>query len=72
MRMAAGLPAFDVMLEVRAKDLALTQLRDDLRRFRARAIWNARSGVEALAGRTCCPEKPAKASTPKVYLIIYD
>ena len=33
MRMAAGLPAFDVMLEVRAKDLALTQLRDDLRRF---------------------------------------
>jgi UV DNA damage endonuclease len=31
--MAAGLPAFDVMLEVRAKDLALTQLRDDLRRF---------------------------------------
>jgi UV DNA damage endonuclease len=32
-RMAAGLPAFDVMLEVRAKDLALLQLRDDLRRF---------------------------------------
>ena len=33
MRMAAGLPVFDVMLEVRGKDLALTQLRDDLRRF---------------------------------------
>ena len=33
MRMAAGLPVFDVMLEVRAKDLALLQLRDDLRRF---------------------------------------
>ena len=33
MRMAAGLPAFDVMLEVRAKDLALIQLRNDLRRF---------------------------------------
>jgi UV DNA damage endonuclease len=31
--MAAGLPAFDIMLEVRAKDLALLQLRDDLRRF---------------------------------------
>jgi UV DNA damage endonuclease len=33
LRMAAGLPTFDVMLEVRAKDLALLQLRDDLRRF---------------------------------------
>ena len=33
MRIAVGLPAFDVMLEVRAKDLALLQLRDDLRRF---------------------------------------
>lgn len=33
MRMAAGLPDFDVMLEVRAKDLALLQLREDLRRF---------------------------------------
>ena len=33
MRIAAGLPAFDVMLEVRAKDLALTELRNDLRRF---------------------------------------
>jgi UV DNA damage endonuclease len=32
-RLAAGLPAFDVMSEVRAKDLALLQLRDDLRRF---------------------------------------
>ncbi len=33
LRMANGLPTFDVMLEVRAKDLALLQLRDDLRRF---------------------------------------
>jgi UV DNA damage endonuclease len=32
-RMAAGLRAFDVMLEVRAKDLALRQLRDDLARY---------------------------------------
>lgn len=33
LRQAAGLRAFDVMLEVRAKDLALLQLRDDLARF---------------------------------------
>ena len=33
MRVADGLPEFDVMLEVRAKDLALLQLREDLRRF---------------------------------------
>ena len=33
MRTVAGLPEFDVMLEVRAKDLALLQLRDDLKRF---------------------------------------
>jgi len=33
LRLAAGLPAFDVMLEVRAKDLALLQLRADVRRF---------------------------------------
>lgn len=32
-RMAEGLPEFDVMLEVRAKDLALAQLREDLARF---------------------------------------
>jgi hypothetical protein len=31
--MAEGLRAFDVMLEVRAKDLALRQLREDLARF---------------------------------------
>ena len=33
MRMAEGLRPFDVMLEVRAKDLALRQLREDLARF---------------------------------------
>ena len=33
LRMAEGLRPFDVMLEVRAKDLALRQLRDDLARF---------------------------------------
>ena len=33
LRMAEGLRSFDVMLEVRAKDLALHQLRDDLARF---------------------------------------
>jgi UV DNA damage endonuclease len=33
LRMAGGLRPFDVMLEVRAKDLALRQLRDDLARF---------------------------------------
>lgn len=33
LRLAAGLRPFDVMLEVRAKDLALRQLRDDLARF---------------------------------------
>ena len=33
MRITNGLPEFDVMLEVRAKDLALLQLRADLRRF---------------------------------------
>jgi UV DNA damage endonuclease len=33
MRMAESLRSFDVMLEVRAKDLALRQLRDDLARF---------------------------------------
>lgn len=33
LRMADGLRPFDVMLEVRAKDLALRQLRDDLARF---------------------------------------
>jgi UV DNA damage endonuclease len=33
LRMAVALPPFDVMLEVRAKDLALLQLRDDLHRF---------------------------------------
>ena len=32
-RMAAGLREFDVMLEVRAKDLALIQLRRDLTRY---------------------------------------
>ena len=32
-RMAEGLRDFDVMLEVRAKDLALVQLRDDLARY---------------------------------------
>jgi hypothetical protein len=31
--MAAGLREFDVMLEVRAKDLALIQLRRDLARY---------------------------------------
>jgi UV DNA damage endonuclease len=31
--MAQGLPGFDVMLEVRAKDLALLQLREDLARY---------------------------------------
>jgi UV DNA damage endonuclease len=30
---AEGLPEFDIMLEVRAKDLALLQLRDDLNRY---------------------------------------
>ncbi len=33
LRMAEGLRPFDVMLEVRAKDLALQQLREDLARF---------------------------------------
>ncbi len=33
LRNAEGLPAFDVMLEVRAKDLALIQLRRDLERY---------------------------------------
>jgi len=33
LRMAEGVRPFDVMLEVRAKDLALRQLRDDLARF---------------------------------------
>ena len=33
LRMAEGLRPFDVMLEVRAKDLALRQLREDLARF---------------------------------------
>lgn len=33
LRNSAGLPAFDIMLEVRAKDLALIQLRRDLARF---------------------------------------
>jgi UV DNA damage endonuclease len=33
LRLAEGLPAFDVMLEVRAKDLALLQLRRDLARY---------------------------------------
>lgn len=33
LRMAEGLPEFDVMLEVRAKDLALLQLVDDLARY---------------------------------------
>jgi UV DNA damage endonuclease len=33
MRLAEGLRSFDVMLEVRAKDLALRQLREDLARF---------------------------------------
>jgi UV DNA damage endonuclease len=33
LRQAEGLREFDVMLEVRAKDLALMQLRDDLARF---------------------------------------
>jgi UV DNA damage endonuclease len=33
MRVAEGLRSFDVMLEVRAKDLALRQLSDDLARF---------------------------------------
>jgi len=33
LRMAQGLRAFDIMLEVRAKDLALQQLREDLSRF---------------------------------------
>jgi UV DNA damage endonuclease len=33
LRSAAGLREFDVMLEVRAKDLALLQLREDLARF---------------------------------------
>jgi UV DNA damage endonuclease len=32
-RNAAGLPSFDIMLEVRAKDLALLQLRRDLVRY---------------------------------------
>jgi len=33
LRLAQGLPKFDVMLEVRAKDLALLQLRQDLARY---------------------------------------
>jgi UV DNA damage endonuclease len=33
LRIADGLPSFDIMLEVRAKDLALIQLRRDLARF---------------------------------------
>ena len=33
LRLAAGLRPFDIMLEVRAKDLALVQLRADLRRY---------------------------------------
>lgn len=33
LRIASGFPPFDVMLEVRAKDLALIQLRRDLARF---------------------------------------
>ncbi len=33
LRNAAGLPTFDIMLEVRAKDLALIQLRRDLARY---------------------------------------
>jgi UV DNA damage endonuclease len=32
-RMADGLPVFDIMLEARAKDLALLQLQDDLARY---------------------------------------
>jgi UV DNA damage endonuclease len=32
-RVAQGLPEFDIMLEVRAKDLALLQLREDLTRY---------------------------------------
>jgi UV DNA damage endonuclease len=32
-RMAQGLPTFDIMLEARAKDLALLQLRQDLARY---------------------------------------
>ncbi len=33
LEMAAGLPAFDIMLEAKARDLALLQLRRDLARF---------------------------------------
>jgi UV DNA damage endonuclease len=37
--MADGLPDFDVMLEVRAKDLALLQLRNDLVRYAPDLLW---------------------------------
>ena len=33
MRAAAGLPAFDVMLECKQKDRALIRLREDLQRY---------------------------------------
>ncbi len=41
-RMAAGLRAFDIMLEAKARDIALLKLREDLKKFApdvARLVW---------------------------------
>jgi UV DNA damage endonuclease len=55
LRMAEGLRPFDVMLEVRAKDLALRQLREDLARFApdlaARLEPAAAAGAKTKSGR---------------------
>ena len=49
LRLAEGLPAFDVMLEARAKDLALLQLSEDLARYApelAARLWpEKQSGI---------------------------
>ena len=71
MQTAAGLPAFDVMLEVRAKDLALTQLRDDLRRFAPDLCVALAPDLEASAGFSGKQVRPAKASTPEYNLDRY-
>ncbi len=52
LRLAEGLPAFDVMLEARAKDLALLQLSEDLARYApdlAARLWPAEGAANSEA-----------------------
>ena len=63
LRLAEGLRPFDVMLEVRAKDLALRQLREDLARFApelaAYLIRKHPSGSSAVVATVQCPNTGA-------------